>query len=145
MFAPIRLKRPIDPNSNVDLNDSLSIKTTLRKLGYYQPPSHGMHPYPDDALFEGIRRFQRDNGLTVDGIMQPEGETEVKMNGVVEDICERNPEHVECTFKKCSSNVPYWQQPEKCKKLPPIFYPSGKPQPPDQEPAPEDGGSIDDY
>lgn len=35
-----------------------------------------MTEYPDQQLFEAIRQFQRDNGLRVDGMMRPDGETE---------------------------------------------------------------------
>ncbi|MSO91932.1 MAG: M23 family metallopeptidase [Rhodospirillales bacterium] len=42
-----------------------------------------MTPYPDRPLFEGIQRFQNDNGLAVDGVMEPGGETEHAMRNLV--------------------------------------------------------------
>ena len=49
---------------------------SLERLGYYERPEWGLGDFTDDRLFEGVRRFQKDNGLTVDGVMNPGGETE---------------------------------------------------------------------
>lgn len=83
MFAPFRLKKTIDPASNVDLDDVWSLKHAFQGIGYYRPPDFGMHEYPDDGLFDGIKRFQKDQGLTVDGIMKPEGETATRLGEVI--------------------------------------------------------------
>ncbi|MEO5375662.1 MAG: peptidoglycan-binding protein [Alphaproteobacteria bacterium] len=74
----------MDRNSNVNLDDVWDLKHAMRELGYYQPPDFGMHQYPDDGLFEGIKRFQADNDLEVDGIMKPGGETETTLSQLVE-------------------------------------------------------------
>lgn len=45
---------------------------TRRTLGLFWPDV----PWADDELFEGLKNFQRKNGLAVDGIMKPDGPTQ---------------------------------------------------------------------
>lgn len=72
-----RLKRSMATNVSADVQDIVNTKMALNRLGYYRRPSEGYFgDWVDAELFNGIRRFQRDNGLTVDGIMRPGGPTE---------------------------------------------------------------------
>lgn len=41
-----------------------------------------MTKFTDGGMFEGIKAFQKDNKLKVDGIMKPQGETESKINAL---------------------------------------------------------------
>lgn len=43
-----------------------------------------MTEYPDKALFSGIKSFQKDNNIKVDGVILPEGETESSLNNSIE-------------------------------------------------------------
>jgi hypothetical protein len=43
-------------------------------------PHRGIDDWTDDATFDGIKKFQQDNDLKVDGFMRPGGPTEQKMN-----------------------------------------------------------------
>lgn len=56
-------------------------------LGYYAPLD-GAEPgaWVDSDLFAGIKKFQRDNGLKVDGLMRPGGPTERALNDALEDV-----------------------------------------------------------
>lgn len=63
--------------------DVLNVKRALNRMGFYDVPDYGMTPYPDGAMFEGIQRFQRANGLRVDGVMVRGGETERAMNALL--------------------------------------------------------------
>lgn len=74
------IKKTIGRSYNVDLDDILPTKKNLQSLGYYEEPSYGMTEYPDEDMIVGIERLQKDYGLQVDGIMQPEGEPENKIN-----------------------------------------------------------------
>ncbi len=77
----LKLKRPMDEAANADYGDIVNAKRALLQLGYYQPPGGGaIGAWVDGPLFEGIRRFQRDNRLKVDGVMRPGGPTEAAMN-----------------------------------------------------------------
>ncbi len=84
MFGPIKLKNVIGETYNVDLNDIEPTKRALNKLGYYKPPSWGFTEIPDNDLFDGIKKFQRANKLTVDGIMKPDGPTLAALNHLVD-------------------------------------------------------------
>jgi hypothetical protein len=61
----------------------LNAKHAFRQLGYYDVPSYGLTPYPDQPLFDGVRAYQKDNDLTVDGTMMPGGETEQSINKIL--------------------------------------------------------------
>ena len=75
MPSPLRLKRTLDPSSNVDLDDVIVAKRSLSRLGHYEVPDFGLTRFPDESLFEGIKSFQRVTGLKVDGIAKPDGPT----------------------------------------------------------------------
>lgn len=77
MFASIKLNSTLGRSYNVDPDDVLKMKQALNSLGYYEVPSYGMTPYPDEPLFEAIEAFQKTHGLSRDGIMKPDGETEI--------------------------------------------------------------------
>lgn len=82
----LNLKSPIGTNYRVDLNDLMETKRALSDLGYYDvPPHRGIDDWTDDATFDGIKRFQQDNGLKVDGFMRPGGPTERAMNTSLAD------------------------------------------------------------
>jgi peptidoglycan hydrolase-like protein with peptidoglycan-binding domain len=38
-------------------------------------PDYGLTRFPDASLYDGIKSFQRDTGLKVDGIAKPDGPT----------------------------------------------------------------------
>jgi len=81
MYAPMfQIKKTIGDDYNVDLEDSLSTKQALERLGYYETPSYGMTPYPDRHMFDSMKAFQKDEGLQVDGLMRPGGPTEARID-----------------------------------------------------------------
>lgn len=81
MFTPLKLKKEIsETTADIDPNDILCVKNKLKGLGYYKEPEWGMTKFSDRQMFEGIRKFQSDNKLKVDGVMKPNGETELKLN-----------------------------------------------------------------
>ncbi|MBF0354999.1 MAG: peptidoglycan-binding protein [Alphaproteobacteria bacterium] len=88
----LKLKRPMDEAANADYGDIVNAKRALLQLGYYQPPGGGaIGAWVDGPLFEGIRRFQRDNRLKVDGVMRPGGPTEAVMNRRLERASSQPP------------------------------------------------------
>lgn len=84
MFFPFKLKSTLGRSYNVALDDVLRTKAVLKKLGYYSTRNQEMSPYPDDAMFTGIEKFQRDNGLRVDSVVKPDGQTLKAMNSTLE-------------------------------------------------------------
>ncbi len=80
------LNRIIARDSATDLDDTANTKFALTALGYHDDSETGLAPYADDDLFESIRRFQEDHGLTVDGIMKPLGETVTRINEKLKEL-----------------------------------------------------------
>jgi hypothetical protein len=74
------LNRTIARNSRTDLDDTANTKFALTALGYHDDTETGLSPYADDSFFESIKNFQKDHNLTIDGVMNPDGETIIKMN-----------------------------------------------------------------
>jgi hypothetical protein len=85
-WLPLFLKRPIGENTRTDPDDVIILKRSLERLGHYQRPEWGLHGYTDDQMFKGIREFQKRNGLSVDGVMQPGGETATAMGPLLASV-----------------------------------------------------------
>lgn len=79
-FDPLVLTRPLSTTSGADPDDVFSAKLAFSRLGYYEVPSYGLTPYPDQDLFDSIRDYQKDKDLTIYGYMLPGGETEQSVN-----------------------------------------------------------------
>ncbi|BAE52836.1 peptidoglycan-binding domain-containing protein [Paramagnetospirillum magneticum] len=77
----IDLNDTIGSSYPADPGDVLNVKTSMNNLGYYDPPAaYGLTPWPDTPMFDGIKNFQKDHDLEVDGIMHPDGPTVTTMN-----------------------------------------------------------------
>lgn len=75
------LNKAMGTNYTVDPGDIVNTKTALNHLGHYDvPPHRGIDDWTDDSMFNGIKAFQKDNGLKVDGFMRPGGPTETAIN-----------------------------------------------------------------
>jgi len=88
MHKPFRLKRPIGPDSNMDLDDVLNTKKALNDLGFMSLPKYGLNTYPDQPMIDGVRSFQRRHSLREDGVMKPDGPTLGRLN---QTLAERQP------------------------------------------------------
>lgn len=72
----IKLSQPFAPNSAVAPFDVLQVKKGLNRLGYYTPlATTGMTDIPDTAVFSALKKFQKDFGLVVTGMMNPNDAT----------------------------------------------------------------------
>ena len=81
MYDFLKLKKEVsETTADIEPDDVLSVKNKLKDFGYYQEPEWGITNFTDNQMFDGIRRFQADNKLQVDGIIKPAGETETKIN-----------------------------------------------------------------
>jgi GH24 family phage-related lysozyme (muramidase) len=77
----ITLSKPLASNSPAEAFDVKQVKGALNKLGYYKPlETVGMNGTPDRAMFEGLRVFQRDQGLLVSGVLRPDDESVRALN-----------------------------------------------------------------
>lgn len=69
----------ISQSANTQPDDVLKTKTALAQTGHYQVPDFGITDIPDMGMIDGLKGFQQDNGLKVDGVMKPGGPTETKL------------------------------------------------------------------
>lgn len=77
----IKLNKPFAANSAVDEADVRLIKTSLNRLGYYQPSEKtGMTGIPDTRTFAALKAFQKDQGLTPTGAAKPGDKTVEALN-----------------------------------------------------------------
>jgi len=76
MSTVLKLQKALAANVNTNPQDVFAAKAFLQDQGHYAAPEWGLSEFPDRALFDAIKAFQKSNGLRVDGVMNPEGETE---------------------------------------------------------------------
>jgi len=87
---PFPLNGRVDADAAMDPDDTLREKTALKALGLYRRPEGGVTPYPDPDFFQGLRAFQRDQGLMQDRVMKPDGPTAERLGKVVSEMSKRN-------------------------------------------------------
>ena len=87
MFDFLNLKNPLSPSSPANGDDVMGMKQSLVELGpasngkpYYDQDQWGLSPWPNSGLFDGVKSFQKDNGLKVDGEAKHGLETETAIN-----------------------------------------------------------------
>lgn len=71
-----QIKNKISRNNHVIAKDTSDLKFALTSLGYYDDTETGFSPYADDELFKSVQAFQEDKKLKIDGILNPNGETQ---------------------------------------------------------------------
>jgi len=67
-------------NASAHPLDVVKMKSALGALGHYAAPDWGVSQFPDAALFDAIKRFQKSQGLKTDGAIKPGGETEAALS-----------------------------------------------------------------
>jgi hypothetical protein len=88
MVNPFRLKGPFGSEYGIDADDILRTKKALSSLGHLPGPKGPITPYADRWMIDGLKSFQRSNGLAVDGIMKPGGPTAKALGQALGDIDE---------------------------------------------------------
>jgi peptidoglycan hydrolase-like protein with peptidoglycan-binding domain len=80
----IELKKLFSATTQVDEFDVRQMKKALNRLGYYQPYDKvGITEIPDTAVFDAVKSFQRDQGISVTGEVRPNDETLKKINSEI--------------------------------------------------------------
>ncbi len=74
-----RVKKTVGSSWKVDEDDVVKTKTALERTGDYKAPAWGVTGFPDDDMFDGLKSFQKREGLAVDGVMKPGGPTEKRL------------------------------------------------------------------
>ena len=70
-------------------DDVIAVKQRLNELGLYEPPPEGFADDIDAGFDAALKRFQAENGLQVDGRLEPGGETE---RNLVAALSDKKPE-----------------------------------------------------
>ena len=75
MLGSFKLLGPVGADVRISRKDTVRTKQALQRLGFIAPPE-GVTPIADDTMLDGIKAFQKENGLVPDGAMKPGGPTE---------------------------------------------------------------------
>ena len=80
--------RPLAPNNLDDIN---AVRGAMEKFGDYKGVPAGFYErsFMDKPLEQSIKNYQKENGLTVDGILNPKGETENSINQMFRSLKEK--------------------------------------------------------
>ncbi|MGE0253674.1 MAG: hypothetical protein AB7N54_14305 [Alphaproteobacteria bacterium] len=95
-FPALPISKPLSTSSRADETDVILTKHALSRTGHLDAAKHGLSPFPDAPLFAAIKQFQSANGLYIDGIMRPGGETASALgqqfgNELFTDISKKKP------------------------------------------------------
>jgi hypothetical protein len=116
-LQPFSLKSTLADGREVDPQDVIKTKQALLRSGHYQMPSYGLTSLPDGALFDGLKRFQRRNGLMADGIAKPKGPTAKKIKEQTSGLLTFKEKVIPVSAEPTSrTNTPWWRS----KSLPEI-------------------------
>ncbi len=66
----------ISASADMNGDDVVKTKSALNAVGRYDVPNFGITKIPDNDMIDGLKNFQANNGLKVDGVMKPGGPTE---------------------------------------------------------------------
>lgn len=75
MIQPLPLRGRVGLGSDNAPEDVLAVSAALANLGYLDETMPEAEPRADSKLDAGLRRYQKDRGLRVDGWLAPDGET----------------------------------------------------------------------
>lgn len=81
----------VGPNRNSKPDDVKWLKESLHELGFYEPDTrageseNNLNEYPNQNLFDGINKFQREHNLKERGSVKPGHHTEAKLNHELEN------------------------------------------------------------
>lgn len=89
----IELSQPFATNSKVDEFDVKQMKKALNRLGYYQPYEKvGITGIADMEVFDALKVFQREHGLSATGSAKPGDETVQRLNEEASNLQVSKPE-----------------------------------------------------
>ena len=86
---PLSIKKPVGDNLDNEQEDIKTIRVGLQSLGHISEKDDELdykgHPlgYITERMDNDIKRFQKNNDLKIDGRINPEGETLVKINQLI--------------------------------------------------------------
>ncbi|MDA0655216.1 MAG: peptidoglycan-binding protein [Proteobacteria bacterium] len=79
MPKPLVFEGPLGPSASSDGRDIVKAKNALETLGFFEPRDGEVTPFTEQGLFEGIKNFQGENGLSPTGELRPGDRTVLKL------------------------------------------------------------------
>lgn len=79
-----KINKTIGSSWITDQEDVAKTKSTLENTGDYKAPDWGINGISDEEMFDGLKSFQKREGLEVDGVMKPGGPTEERLRQVTQ-------------------------------------------------------------
>ena len=76
MTSQFKLEGPVGPNNDVEPRNARRVKQALMRLGHLDSSDVVSLDFVDGPTLEGLKAFQKRNGLVADGIAKPGGPTE---------------------------------------------------------------------
>jgi len=80
----MHLSRWVGSDIAVSEADTTAIKTALHRMGLYEVPRYGMTPYPDEAMFDGVKKLQTALGVEASGSIRPGGAEEEALSAALD-------------------------------------------------------------
>ena len=83
---PVKIKEPVGPDSPNRRPDVAKVETFLDRTGHLDLAiTEGPTGYYGSRVDQGIRGFQKNNALKVDGLINPDGETLQRLGAVLSE------------------------------------------------------------
>jgi len=86
MVKPFKLAWPVGHSDSMNKEDIENTKRALDALGLYEPPQLFTERFSTEPMIQGLKKFQRREGLEPDGVMNPDGPTLRKLNAVLNSL-----------------------------------------------------------
>ena len=85
----LKLSKPVRPFYPNELQEINKVRACFQENGRYKglPAGYYTPAYIDPQLVNAIREYQKERGLQCDGIINPGGETEQRLNQDKEIVC----------------------------------------------------------
>lgn len=100
-----QLKKTIGSSWITDEDDVQKTKSALKETGDYKTPDWGITGIPDQEMFDGLKSFQKKEGLKVDGVMKPGGPTEERLRQTTQKARTGNAKAQSNLRKRTGNNV----------------------------------------
>lgn len=83
---PVKIKEPVGPDAPNRRPDVAKVETFLDRAGHLDlAKTEGPTGYYGSGVAQGIRGFQKDNALAIDGLINPDGETLQRLGAVLSE------------------------------------------------------------
>ena len=91
MVKPFKLAWPVGHSDSMNKEDIENTKRALDALGLYEPPQLFTERFSTEPMIQGLKKFQRREGLEPDGVMNPDGPTHTALNRALADGFQGEP------------------------------------------------------